>query len=424
MHMREFSPNFSLLVESGDESTHEYNLDQLPQNSSMERANALFGRGKSDEKIRALQSQYFELITEGMKQVQARGTGKGSEIVLSNQSKPFAKLETKLLALLAPLENLYRSEQDITEAIKKLQHNFQAQNSGLDSKLILDAFPKGRGLYNALKCYRDRLKAPLPEGSKRMIYLQPELDAKADTDFIEIMYKMDEMQELIVQELNFIQVKSSDVSPSTLDSIQRKHQELAAELSQDLSRLNERFYPEIKFKDEEERSEILFASILELVTPVEGETPLARLDRCINLMPGNKTNSNWSKNGPTRFEADAISQLAFTLEAVGSEEDWLLFYNGLRDKYKKYTPIKAAQSLKEIRRHIEKDPSKYPHLIHNVELLEATLPPETVKSVSTPHITKIEKIQSVTTVGSKTVPGGIKTLGTDKVKPKYMVHRA
>ncbi len=425
---RESSPNFALLIEQGDEPIQEYSLEQLPSYGSSEKALALFSRGQTTDKVKQIQSQYFELIKAGVKNADLRGSGKGSEIVLSNQSKPFAQLEAKLLALLAPLENLYKSEKDVEDAIKKMRQNYQgfAEQKGfdLDSKSIAGSFPTGRGLFNALKCYRDRLKAPLPPDTERMLYLQTELDAKADADFIEVLYKLNAMKELEVQELNFIQVKSSEVPPNKLATIQRKHEQLAKELAQDLTRLNERFYPEIKFGDAEERGEILLSSVMELVTTKEGETPTARLDRCIGMMSHKKTTDNWSKNGPIRFEAGAITQLGATLESLGSEEDWLMFYGGLRDKYKQYTPIKSAQSLKEIRRQLEMAPTQYTHLENIVNQLEATLPPEILKTATTPHLTKIQKVQSITTIGSKVVPGGQKDITDHTGKPKYMVHRA
>lgn len=423
--MREFAPNLSLLVEQDEESIEEYQLEELPKHPSAERASALFSRGQSTEKTRQIQSQYFDLIREGVKEIENKSSAKNSEIIMSNKAKPFAQLESKLLALLAPLEGMYRSEKDITDAIKKLQVNFQESDKmgSLDARKIAESFPTGRGLYNALKCYRDRMKAPLPPNTSRMIYMQSELDAKADADFIEVLYQINELEELTVQELNFIQVKSSDVTADKLASIQRRHADVAHNLAENLERLNERFYPELKFKDEEDRAETLFASVLVMLELKEDENPLARLNRCIGMVSENKPNAEQSKNGAIRFEASAILQLGQTLEVVGTEEDWLIFYTGLKAKYKQYTPAKAAQSLKELNRKIEEDKDTYPHLIHLVKQIEATLPPDAIKKASTPHITPIKNINSITTIGSKVVPNGIKRIDLPNSQ-KYMVHRA
>ncbi len=429
---RESHPNFSIITEPQfsspeQEEYREFSLEKLPTKGNPDRASALFGANTvRTEKIKEAQKPFFELMRTAMLEAQTfKSSKEKKEIALTFKSKYFAQLETRLLGLLAPLEHLYRNEKDVSDAILKMKSNFQKSEfkEGIDATTMRDFYSSGKGLFSALSCYRSRLKMPLTEGQKKLIYLQSELDAKADADFIEVIYS-DRAKDISIDELNFIQVKSSAAGASDLSSIQRRHEGLAQELAGNIERLNNRYYPEVAFSSQDEFAEIMLNSFVELTSndPDKKQDPIKKLNSALKIVTEDIRTTSLSNNGPIRLEANKIRNLALIMESASNEEEWLILYESLKQKFAVYTDTTAIQSLLEMRKEINRDPESYPHFSKMVDQFLSTFPAIKVKSAQLPNISKIHKIQSITTVGNKTVPNGTKEIGTKD--SKYMVYRS
>ncbi len=426
--MRETDPNFYLLMNSAETESSEIKLENIPTQASPDRANALFTRGATTDRIREIQAPYFELIRSGLSEAALQESAKRTnETLMTNRSKPFAALESKLIALMAPLGHLYRTEADINNAITKLKRNY-IENGGQDFKpeLVNKYFPTARGLFNALDCYRFRSRAPLAPNLKRSIFLQAELDAKSDTDFVEVVY--DDSSDLLkISELNFIQVKSSAIKPEELASIQRKHEMLAQDLASNLEKAQQRFYPEVEFKSQEEKDEALINIGLEMSVsqndPDHKTNSIDVMNAIVQTQIKNSLLENRSRNAPVRLEVKVIFDATKILEQLNEEESWLIFYQDSIQHLKDLKPQKAAHWLKEMKRLIDKDPNSSEHLKTIIYKIIAELPADQKSAfdkILLPQVVPIESISSITTIGRKEVPNGKKPLSLDKKRLMVM----
>jgi hypothetical protein len=261
---------FSFLKKEGETSDialEELEIDQDRQNT-LRQINILAGT----EKLSPDQNNYEQLKKESAKAerlldqvVHAIHSKLNKEERSGNFAAPMAKFNNRLVSLLLGLPDNEISTQ-VNRIYKRLQRRFSEKYPKDATRFLEWSRGNDRGIVAVIKFIKERSIEQLPNNSTRKLFYNNNLDAKYSIDLVELNYRDDD--ELVVDDMQLIQIKSGVQKDSDNERIQRSHAEFTNHFMTGLNEFEKKFVPSIKFRDDDEQ--LAFnESLVELQSKIE-----------------------------------------------------------------------------------------------------------------------------------------------------------